>query len=306
MKHEKNTPYPMNSISELHKILELPKPLHPLISLINFEDIKCYSEESLRSVAYNFYGISIKRGFEGKIRYGQNYYDFDEGVMTFISPGQILTTELDPQLKLSGWWLVFHPDFLRSAPLQKTIKEFGYFSYAVNEALHLSENEEKTILSLLENIQSEYASRIDQYSQNVMISQIETLLNYCDRFYNRQFITRKPFSNDLLTRLEVFFDDYFKSDKILSQGLPTVQQVSTELNLSSHYLSDMLRSLTGHSTQQHIHLYLIERSKEMLTNSSLTVSEIAYALGFGHPQSFNKFFKMKTNLSPLTFRASFN
>jgi len=306
MKHERNMPYQMNSISELHKMLKLPKPLHPLISLIKFEDIKGYSEQSLRSVAYNFYGVALKRGFEGKIRYGQNYFDFDEGVMTFISPGQIMTTELHPQLSLSGWWLVFHPDFLRSSSLQKTIKAFGYFSYAVNEALHLSEKEEQTILLILENIQSEYACRIDQYSQNVMISQIETLLNYCDRFYNRQFITRKHFSNDVLSKLEAYLDDYFKGDKIHTQGLPTVQQVSAELNLSSHYLSDMLRSLTGHGTQQHIHLYLIERSKELLTNSSLTVSEIAYSLGFGHPQSFNKFFKMKTNLSPLNYRASFN
>ncbi|MBE9462337.1 helix-turn-helix domain-containing protein [Dyadobacter subterraneus] len=299
-------PYNMFSIQELHRTLELPKPEHPLVSVINFEDIKCYSEDYLRSVSYNFYCISIKRNFKGKMKYGQNYYDYDDGIMTFFAPGQVVSTDIAPELELSGWWLVFHSDFIQRYPLAKTIREYGYFSYAVNEALHLSEKEEAMVTGIMKNIRDEYHSRIDAYSQNVIISHIELLLNYCDRFYNRQFITRKNINHDLLTRLELLLSDYFVNQNVRENGVPTVQFVSEQLNVSPNYLSDMLRSLTGQTTQQHIHDKLIEKAKEILTTTSLSVGEIAYQLGFEYPQSFNKLFKNKAGVSPLEFRQSFN
>ena len=306
MKKAANSPYLINSISDLHRILGLSKPTHPLVSVINFEEIKCYTNESLKSIIYNFYSICIKKDFKGKVKYGQNYYDFDEGVMTFFSPGQVISTEITDDMALSGWWLVVHPDFIRNYPLSKAIKDCGYFSYAVNEALHLSEKEEAMVASIMRNIEQEYRSVIDNYSQDVIVSHIELLLNYSNRFYNRQFITRKTASNDLLVRLEELLSDYFSSNNVQQSGLPTVQYISGQLNVSPNYLSDMLRNLTGQSTQQHIHNKLIEKAKEVLTTTSLSVSEIAYQLGFEYPQSFSKLFKSKTNVSPLEFRHSFN
>lgn len=306
MKKEANHPYTINSISELHRLLALPKPEHPLVSVINLSEIKCYFDDSLRSVIYNFYSICIKKNFNGKMKYGQNYYDFDEGTMTFFSPGQVVSTVVSEDMSLSGWWLVIHPDFIRNYPLLKTIKDYGYFSYAANEALHLSEREEAMITLTMQNISQEYNSVIDNYSQDVIISHIELLLNYSNRFYNRQFITRKNAGNDLLIKLEALLLDYFSSDKVQKTGLPTVQYISEKLNISSNYLSDMLRSLTGQNTQQHIHNKLIEKAKELITTTSLSVSEIAYQLGFEYPQSFSKLFKSKTNISPLEFRHSFN
>lgn len=306
MRKETNSPYTINSISELHRLLVLPKPEHPLVSVINLSEIKCYSDNSLSSVIYNFYSVCNKKDFNGKMKYGQNYYDFDEGTMTFFSPGQVISTVVSEDISLSGWWLVIHPDFIRNYPLSKTIKNYGYFSYAVNEALHLSEKEEAMIALTMQNILQEYNSVIDSYSQDVIISHIELLLNYSNRFYNRQFITRKNAGNDLLIKLEGLLSDYFNSDKVLKKGLPTVQYISEKLNISSNYLSDMLRSLTGQNTQQHIHNKLIEKAKELITTTSLSVSEIAYQLGFEYPQSFSKLFKSKTAVSPLEFRHSFN
>ncbi len=299
-------PYTINSISDLHRLLGLPKPLHPLVSVIDMSGINCYFDDNLKSVIYNFYSICIKKGFKGKMKYGQNYYDFDEGTMTFFSPSQVISTVVDNDIALNGWWLVVHPDFIRNYTLGKAITTYGYFSYAVNEALHLSEKEENTITAIMQNIAVEYQTMIDNFSQDVMVSQIELLLNYCNRYYNRQFITRKNASNELLIKLESLLTDYFNSDQVQHFGLPTVQYLSSQLNVSANYLSDMLRSLTGHSTQHHIHDKLIERAKEILTSTTYSVSEIAYQLGFEYPQSFSKLFKNKTNISPLAFRSSFN
>ena len=245
------------------------------------------------------------------MKYGQNYYDFDEGIMTFFAPGQVISTVTPEDTALSGYWLVIHPDFLQHYSLAKNIKDYGYFSYAVNEALHLSEKEEALVNSTFQNIEQEYGSGIDGYTQDVIIAHVTLLLNYANRFYNRQFITRKHASHDLLTRLEEILSDCFNPENVQAggnpaRGLPTVQYVSDSLHVSPNYLSDMLRKLTGQSTQQHIHNKLIEKAKEILTTTTLSVSEIAYQLGFEYPQSFNKLFKNKTHLSPLEFRQSFN
>ncbi len=214
--------------------------------------------------------------------------------------------EDDESRDCSGWSVMFHPDFIRNYPLGQHIKNYGFFSYEVNEALHLSDKENQLMESLIKNMEQEYHSSIDNYSQDVMVSHLELLLNYSNRFYNRQFITRKVASNDLLAKLEVVLTAYFKEDNVQQLGLPTVQYLANELHVSPNYLSDVLRSLTGQNTQQHIHAKLIEKAKEALTTTSLSVSEIAYRLGFEHPQSFSKLFKSKTNISPLEFRNSFN
>ena len=304
MKKDVKTIKTINSISELHRILSLSKPVHPLITLINHNETTTLESDNKEQLLLNFYNISIKRSFQGQMKYGKNYYDFDEGTMSFVAPNQVITVDEDQTRNKDGWSLLFHPDLIRNYALSKTIKTFGFFSYDVNEALHLSDEEEKIIESLVQNIQKEYQSRIDTFSQDVIVSNLELVLNYCNRFYNRQFVTRKMASNDDLAKFENVLNSYFDTDSKL--GLPSVTEIANQLNLSTSYLSDMLRTLTGQSTQQHIHNKLIERAKDVLITTNLSVAEIAYQLGFEHPQSFNKLFKKKTEMSPLEFRASFN
>ncbi|MCW3089784.1 MAG: transcriptional regulator, AraC family [Ferruginibacter sp.] len=305
MKPAFNTsPATINSISELHRILDLPKPFHPLVSLVDNTRIAIEKERLPESFLFNFYKISFKKNLHGKLRYGQNYYDFDEGGLVFTSPNQLLGITDDAEY--TGHTLLVHPDFIRNYPLGRNIKKFGFFSYSANEALHLSEKEKSIILTIFKNIDAELQSTIDDFSQDVIVAQIELILNYSNRFYKRQFITRKAVGNDLLEKLETLLDDYFKNETALMNGLPTVQHLSQRLNLSPGYLSDMLRSLTGQNAQQHIHNKLIEKAKEILSTSNLSVAEVAYQLGFEHPQSFNKIFKRKTNLTPIEFKHSFN
>lgn len=286
-------------------MMGLPKPLHPLVSLINMGDASRSKQTEPVNFIFNFYGISLKKNVNGKLKYGQNYYDFDEGVLAMTAPKQVLSISNADNYEVTGWWLVFHPDFIRNYPLAKTINSYGYFSYAVNEALHLSDREEQMLENIMHSIEQESQTSIDQFSQDVMIAHLDLLLSYCNRFYNRQFLTRKAASNDLLVKFEKLLNTYFEND-ITQLGIPSVQYLSQDLNVSAHYLSDMLRSLTGQSTQQHIHEKLIEKAKEKLTTSKLSVSEIAFQLGFEHPQSFSKLFKSKVEMSPLEFRASFN
>lgn len=300
-------PHRFKTISEYHQVRGLAKPEHPLISVINLEEVKQLPGGEI-SMVNNFYSISLKRNFAGKIKYGQQDFDFDEGIMFFMAPGQVLRIELekDTLLQQSGWMLLIHPDFLWNTPLAKTIKQYEYFDYAVHEALFLSEKEETTIGAIMQNIQQEYRSNIDRFSQTVIIAQLELLLAYSERFYHRQFITRKIANHQILDRLEDILAGCFTDKAIEKNGLPTVQQVAEALNVSPNYLSGLLKTLTGVSTQQHIHNKLIEKAKEKLSTTVLSVSEIAYALGFEHSQSFSKLFKSKTNFSPLEFRQSFN
>ncbi len=306
MKKQTTPPLLINSVSELHRLMALPKPEHPLVSLIHYADLPENARSASQAFVLNFYMICIKKDFKGKLKYGQQYYDFDEGVVSFISPGQLIA-EPDPgDGPRAGWLLMVHPDFIRNYPLAKKMAAYGFFSYAVHEALCLSAREEALIEGILGNIAQEYRSAIDPYSQDVIVSYLEVLLNYSNRFYNRQFLTRKSASHDLLARLEALLAAYFAGEQVRERGLPTVQYVSDQLNVSPSYLSDLLRTLTGQSTQQHIHNALIRKAKETLTTTSLSVGEIAYGLGFEHPQSFSKLFKSKTNVSPLAFRLSFN
>ena len=301
-------PHRIKTISEYHQVMGLPKPEHPLISVINFDLIKRLPYDESINVVFDFYSISLKRNFNGKMKYGQQEYDFDEGIMFFISPGQVFGMEIDKGSPLthSGWLLLIHPDFLWHTSLAKTMKQYEYFNYSVHEALFLSEKEETTIICMMQSMEQEYRSNIDKFSQTIIIAQLELLLSYAERFYQRQFITRKIANHQILNRLEEILTEYFNSDTLLKRGLPTVQYIADTLNISPSYLSGSLKMLTGQSTQQHIHDKLIEKAKEKLSTTSLSISEIAYELGFEHPQSFSKLFKTKTELSPLEFRASFN
>ncbi|RYF68895.1 MAG: AraC family transcriptional regulator, partial [Cytophagaceae bacterium] len=257
------------------------------------------------------YCIALKRvanADEIKLKYGQQTYDYDDGIMSFISPNQVLSLSVDKgaeQLKQSGWMLLIHPDFFWNTPIVTTIKHYDFWDYSVNEALFLSEKEEALLVDIIKTIQQEYHSTIDKFSKPIIISHIETLLNYADRFYHRQFITREKANHQILERLDKLLSDYFGNGDLLTAGLPTVRHIADSLNLSPKYLSSLLKVLTGQNTQQHIHEKLIEKAKERLSTSELTVSEIAYELGFEHLQSFSKLFKTKTNQSPLEFRASF-
>ncbi|SDE04628.1 AraC-type DNA-binding protein [Mucilaginibacter pineti] len=307
MKKEEDTPHQFDSLSEAHRALGLPQPKHPLISLLNNTTTRVEFSQSPRAHVLKFYKISYRPKFSGKIRYGQGHYDFDEGGLLFAAPNQLIGAgDNNESRECSLYTLLIHPDFLWNHPLAKKIKQYGFFSYASNEGLHLSDQEKATIISVFLMIEEELNSRIDDLSQDVIISQIELLLSYADRFYKRQFITRKAVSSNLLQQLEGILDAYFANKKSLGEGIPTVQYLAQTLNLSPSYLSDMLRSLTGQNAQQHIHQKLIEKAKEKLSTTSLSVSEVAYELGFEHPQSFSKLFKTKTNLSPLEFRRSFN
>ena len=299
-------PHKFKTISEYHQFRGLPKPEHPLVSVINFESIKQINDDEPKHIVQDFYAIALKKNINCKMNYGQQEYDFDEGTMFFISPGQVYSIQANAALTHTGWLLLIHPDFFWNTSLSKTIKQYEYFSYSVNEALYLSEKEEITITSILRNIEQEYHSNIDKFSQSVILSQFELLLNYADRFYHRQFITRKISNHKILIRLEEMLNEYFNSNDLIEKGLPTVLDIAQSLNVSPNYLSGLLKVLTGQSTQQHIHDKLIEKAKEKLSITELSVSEIAYQLGFEHSQSFSKLFKTKTKQSPLEFRQSFN
>lgn len=305
---ENRQPIRLRSISEFHASRELPQPEHPLISVIDFGKIPRTAQIGGNSWVFDFYQISLKKGIDFKMKYGQQAYDFDLGVMGFIAPNQVFRIETEPEAvqKRSGWMLLVHPDFLWNTPLAKTIKNYEYFDYSINEALFLSDKEEKTVNAIIETIRQEYHANIDKFSKQIIVSQIETLLGYSERFYNRQFITREKSSHQILESLEQLLDEYFRNEQLISKGLPTVHDMAAKLNVSQKYLGSLLKILTGLSTQQHIHQKLIEVAKERLSLTDLSVSEIAYDLGFEHSQSFSKLFKSKTGQSPLEFRASFN
>lgn len=301
-------PHPIKTIAEYHRYMELPKPDHPLVSVVKFEDIKRQPHNCPSSIIHDFYSVALKKNFTAKMKYGQQDFDFDEGIMHFMSPKQVLTIQASAyeDFKHSGWLLLIHPDFLWNTPLAKKIKQYEYFSYKVNEALHLSEKEEILVTDIIEKMAQEYHTNIDSFSQDVIIAQLELLLTYAERFYQRQFITRKIANHKILNQLDTLLNDYFKQDNLAEKGIPTVQFIADNLNISANYLSRLLQLLTAQSTKQFIHDRLIESAKEKLSTTNLSVNEIAYSLGFEHPQSFNKLFKNKTKQSPIAFRQSFN
>ncbi|MBJ6141925.1 AraC family transcriptional regulator [Hymenobacter sp. BT559] len=297
------------TISEFHEFLELPPPLHPLLSVLDVSTVPHrYGQEPL-TMHLDFYTIAVKRMRNVHSTYGQHPFDFKEGVLSFMAPNQVFsiaTANQDEAVEKSGWVVYIHPDFIWNTPLAATIKHYDFWDYSLHEALFMSAKEEATILAIIQTIAQEHSANLDRFSKQIIASQLESLLHYADRFYHRQFLTRDKANHEVLERVEALLDAYFDSDDLAEKGLPTVRYVAEHLHLSPKYLSSLLRVVTGQNTQQHIHAKLIAKAKEKLSTTTLTVSEIAYELGFEHLQSFSKLFKAKTNLSPLEFRTSFN
>lgn len=301
-------PYRIKTIREHHQLMGYAKPLHPLLSVIHLDLIERLPVEESTRLVYDFYCISLKKNIGIHYRYGQQTYDFNEGTMFFMAPDQIFGFHLheEPFLKPEGWALLVHPDFLWGTSLAKTIKEYAYFEYATNEALHLSQKEAFILSSLISIIEQEYQSAIDTFSKGIIITQLESLLTYADRFYQRQFVTREIANHHILDQLERLLSAYFTDKNLVDKGVPSVAYVSDSLHISPNYLSRLLTTLTGKSTKEFIHDKLIDLAKVKLSTTDVSVSQIAYELGFVYPQSFSKLFKTRTNLTPLAFRELFN
>ncbi|WP_106523598.1 helix-turn-helix domain-containing protein [Taibaiella chishuiensis] len=301
-KRSNETVQEIHSIPQLHKLLGLPEPEHPLVSVNGLIRAESFTALNARPAVYHFYSICIKKNFEGKVKYGQTYYDHDAGVLSFYAPGQVTATEVSANQDATGEWLIFHPDLVRPYPLFDKIKTYGFFAYAMQEALHLSAQEQQVIEKIWAGIREEYRGNIDTFSQDVIVSHIDLLLSYCNRFYNRQFLTRRKANNDLLSRFEALLQGYYQAEEGLHKGLPAVSYFAEKLFVSAQYLSDLLRHLTGMTAQQHIHQHVIALAKEKLVQSNKPIGIIAYELGFEYPQSFNKLFRNKTGMSPKAFR----
>jgi len=303
-------PYRIKTITDYHRLTELPPPEHPLISVVNVAALTppVMDVEGPVSLVFDFYCISLKRVPNTRFRYGQQACDFDEGVLFFMAPGQVISFEIDKSSphRPSGWMLFIHPDFLWHTPLANLSKQYEYFGYSVHEGLYLSAKEEALLTGIAHSLAQEYCANLDKFSHRIIVSQLGSLLQYAERFYERQFRTRRVTSHQLLDRLEELLAAYFENEARRRTGLPTVGFLAESLHVSPDYLSSLLKALTGLNTQQHIHQKLIDKAKEKLSTTGLSVSEIAYQLGFGYPQSFSKLFKTKTNQSPLEFRQSFN
>lgn len=298
----------ISTVSEAYKFLNLGKPKHPLISVLRLGNLLGNMDIDNLKYSIGLYQISLKDNCSFTIaNYGRNSYDYQEGTMIFTAPNQVLEYSKSENYKEDkGWTLIFHPDLIRKSELSEKIVKYSFFNYASNEALHLSEEERKTVTQITEKIEIEYGNNIDTHSQTLIISNLELLLNYCLRFYDRQFYTRTNLNKDIASEFEHLLRDYYAKNKQLELGIPTVQFCGESLNISPKYLSDLLRKETGQSTQDHIHKYIIEEAKNKLLNSVESVSEIAYSLGFEYPQYFSKIFKKKTSLSPNAFRKSLN
>ena len=303
MKKETPKIIKLESVTDIHRIAGLSGPVHPMITIIDAIDLLDMCRSNLKYVL-SFYKIILVTKMNGKFKYGQGHYDFNEGSLIFASPNQVVG-KVEADTNSEGISIFIHPDFLQGFPLAGKIKQYGFFSYAANEALHLSEQERTTMQSIFSIIRDELNSRIDDFSREVIIAQIELLLSYAKRFHKRQFLTRQVVNNDLLQQFEDLLKKYFE-EKAINNGMPTVQYLAETLNYTPNYLSDMLRSLTGLNAQQHIHQKLIEKSKDLLSTTSLTINEVAYQLGFDYPQSFSRLFKLKTKISPAQYRSTFS
>lgn len=305
MNKQEITTVHIHSITQLHQLLGMAKPKHPLFSLVRFEDFSSSEVTQRVRLISDCYQITLKKDCPCKLQYGQTTYDFDEGVMSFFSPKQINIVEPGGFLPTAGWLLTIHPDFLTGSLLAQRIRSYGFFNYSVNEALILSDDEQSSLETIFELLQKEINLPIDTFSQDVILSHLDLLLTYSNRYYNRQFVTRKIGSKELLNRMEHLLDEYF-SEETMQKGMPTVSRLASQLNLSPKYLSDCLKQLTGQTALQHIHEKLIDKAKEKLAGTELSVSEIAYHFGFEFPQSFSKLFKSKTRQTPLEYRQSVN
>ncbi len=293
----------IETISQVHEIFGIGSPRHPLVSVLQIDDKIANFDYGDATYVFDFYQVSLKMGMSGSLHYGRNSYDFQEGTMLFTKPKQTLQIENNSEfLNASGWTLMFHPDLIRKSELGKIIDSFSFFSYNTHEALHLSEDERLTLTELIQKIEREYNQNIDKHSQELIIANIELLMKYCMRYYDRQFYTRTNMNKDILTKFEELVRNYYNSDKPLELGVLSVNHCAKELNMSPNYLGDMLKSETGKNAKDHITEYLIEKAKTQIVGSNESISEIAYSLGFEYAQNFNKLFKAKTGMSPTAYR----
>lgn len=291
----------VRSVHELHTIAGFEKPKHPLVSVIDYSKVKLADAPESASFVCSFYTINFKKNCH--FMYGRQSFDHQEGSLHCTAPDQVITFDRKRDSGSSeGWGLYFHPELIRNSDLGKKIHEYSFFSYSENEALHLSDIEKQTLFNILKQIETEYNTNIDRYSNQLIISNIELLLNYCTRFYGRQFITRSNHNKDIISRFEEFLRVYFNSSGTDKAGLPSVKLCADTLNLSPNYLGDLLRSETGKNAQEHIHYHLLEKAKTLLAVTGSSISEISYELGFEYPQSFCKLFKQKTGISPTEYR----
>lgn len=294
--------YTIESISQINTMLGNEKLRHPLITLIEPSKVKVMPVID-RQITMNLYSISLKNGHECKIKYGRQNYDFQEGTLMCLAPGQTIEPFSSYEdSELDGWVLIFHPDLINKSALGKKMNDYTFFSYDSHEALHLSDIERQTVTGIVKTIKDEYSQNLDVHSQDLIISNLELLMNYCKRFYGRQFITRTNVYKDVVIRFEEFLKSYFDSDKPESLGLPSVRYCAQAMGYSPHYLSDLLKKETGKTVQEHIHFYLVEKAKILLLGTQEPVNRIALSLGFGYPQHFSKLFKNRTGLSPAEYR----
>src|SRR4051812_41914989 len=274
----------IKTISDLHRFYGLPGPAHPLITIIDLSEVKRTGASEELYYRTNFYTISCKR-YDGVLKYGRSHFDFEEGSLIFAAPHQVIGSSPGSTIK-EGWGLFFHPDLLNVSGLGKKITEYSFFNYDLKEALHISEEENEILRDCLSKIKKEYSQNIDKHTQGLILDNITLLLNYCDRFYDRQFLTRAKTNNDLLQRFENLLKDYFNSENLAKKGMPDVKYFASHLNLSPNYLSDLLHRHTGKTTQEYIHLQVVDKAKSLLHGTPLTISEIAYKLGFIYPSHF--------------------
>lgn len=294
----------IESIDDLHRFFKTPKPRHPLISVLDAEPLSVPLSQGEIRFSTELYIVMIKKHLSGDFFYGREQFDFKEGAVLCMKPGQVITiTDSQPELHSKGTLLFFHPELIREYPLGRKIYEYNYFNYMINEALFPSDAEKESLLSIMEKIDGELNMNIDNYTQDLLVSNLDLLLNYLNRYYGRQFITRSSVNRDTVSRFETFLLDYINSGKIKEAGLPTVAFCAEKMNYSSHYLSDLLKKETGKTTQEHIHHQLFEKAKTLLLGTDMTVNEIAYELGFEYPHYFSQTFKKKTGYSPKEFKA---
>ncbi|WP_242673230.1 helix-turn-helix domain-containing protein [Niastella yeongjuensis] len=277
---------------------------HPLVAVVDFSQVSEHIIEET-TVTADFYTVMFKTCQSNSVKYGRKIVDFQDGSLICLAPNQAIEMDTDSEAleNMQGWGLFFHPDLIRATSLNDKMNDYSFFSYEISEALHLSDKEKQILYECVLKIQAELQENIDVHSQTIIVSTIELLLNYCTRFYGRQFITRKSSNNTVVVQIEKLLKEYFKKSDISDSGLPTVKYLAEQVHLSPSYLSDLLKKETGKNTQDHIHFYLIEAAKNILLSTRKSVGEIAYSLGFEYPQYFNKLFKQKTGKTPVEFRS---
>lgn len=295
----------LKTISDLYKFLNLGYAEHPLIAVVDFTKVIEHTKDEIR-IKTDFYSIMFKNYCRNHIRYGRKTLDFQDGSLVCIAPNHVITIDNDIEVKedMMGWGLFFHPDLIRGTSLGAKMKDFSFFSYEISEALHLSDKEKQLLYDCILKVQGELTQNIDSYSQVLMVSNIELLLNYCSRYYGRQFITRKSANLNLVSKVENILKGYFESEEKRNAGMPSVKDLANRVNLSPSYLSDLLKKETGLNAQDHIHYFVIEQAKNILLQTNQSVSEIAYSLGFEYPQYFSRLFKQKTGITPLEYRSN--